>query len=214
MSGMEPTVYVVDDDEAMRDSLRFLIESVCLPVQCYASAQEFLDYYQPNMPGCMLLDVRLPRISGLDLHERMVAQNMLLPVIILTGHGDISMAVRAMKKGAFDFIEKPFNDQLLLERVQQAIEHDSSIRREQAEKREVEARLAHLTLREREIMAKLVEGKPNKSIARELDISYKTVEAHRGKVMEKMQADNLAELVRMAMLCELFQNQDENSSSF
>lgn len=201
MSTTEPTVFVVDDDEAIREALSWLLENLDFKVECYDSAQAFLDQFSVEHAGCLLLDIRLPKISGLELLKKLIAQNCTMPVIMLSGHGDIAMAVRAMKDGAFDFIEKPFNNQILIERVQQAIERDARIRLESRERQEISERLSNLTAREREVMEKLIEGKPNKSVARELDISYKTVEIHRGRIMEKMQADGIVELVRMAMIC-------------
>ncbi len=201
MSTTEPTVFVVDDDEAIREALSWLLENLDFKVACYDSAQAFLDQFSVEQAGCLLLDIRLPKITGLELLKKLIAQNCTMPVIMLSGHGDIAMAVRAMKDGAFDFIEKPFNNQILIERVQQAIERDARIRLESRERQEILERLSNLTAREREVMEKLIEGKPNKSVARELDISYKTVEIHRGRIMEKMQADGIVELVRMAMIC-------------
>ncbi len=204
----QSTVFIVDDDEPVRQSLCWLLQSVSLPTQCYASAQDFLDDYQSHQAGCLLLDVRLPLISGLDLHKRLVAQNIFLPVIILTGYGDVSMAVGAMKTGAFDFIEKPYNDQILIDRVQQAIKYDSQLRRDQAESQILLKRLAQLTPRELEVMKQLVEGKANKIIARELGITYKTVEVHRARIMEKTQANSIVELVHIALVCGMLPNDD------
>jgi two-component system, LuxR family, response regulator FixJ len=199
MGGIEPTVFIVDDDEAMRESLRWLISSVQLNVETYASASEFLENYHPGVSGCLVLDVRMPGMSGLELQEKLAKEQIALPVIIITGHGDVPMAVRAMKSGAVDFIQKPFNDQVLLDRIQFALDRDSRARMDQAEKGEIAARLALLTPREREVMDMVVEGEPNKVIAVKLGVSAKTVEAHRARVMEKMRASSLSELVRMAM---------------
>ncbi len=196
----DPTVFVVDDDESIREALSWLLETVELKVACFSSAQEFLEHYQ-NESGCLLLDIRLPKMSGLELLKRLVTQNVTLPVIMLSGHGDIPMAVRAMKDGAFDFIEKPFNNQTLIERVQQAILRHEQLQREHIERKVVLERFESLTGREREVMVKLVEGKSNKTAAKELNISYKTVEIHRGRIMEKMHADGIVELVRMALIC-------------
>ncbi len=199
MGGSEPTVFVVDDDDAMRESLRWLISSVQLKVETYSSASEFLENCHPGMPGCLVLDVRMPGMSGLELQEKLAKEQITLPVIIITGHGDVPMAVRAMKSGAVDFIQKPFNDQVLLDRIQYALDRDARARNEQAEKSEIASRLALLTPREREVMDMVVEGEPNKVIAVKLGVSAKTVEAHRARVMEKMRAGSLSELVRMAM---------------
>ncbi len=194
-----PTVFVVDDDEAMRSSLKWLIESVGLPVECHASAESFINSYYPGRSGCLLLDVRMPGMSGLELQEYLHNHEITIPVIIITGHGDVPMSVRAMKAGATDFIEKPFNDELLLDSIRNALLLDGSQRDQQAELAELAGRLALLTPREHEVMDMVTQGKSNKEIARALDVSAKTVEAHRAKVMEKMQAKSLAVLVRMSI---------------
>lgn len=198
---LEATVFVIDDDIAVCKSLRWLIESVHLHVITFSSAKEFLDNYQPEQPGCAVLDVRMPGMSGLDLLERLAHENIFLPVIVVTGHGDVAMAVRAMKAGATDFFEKPFKDQILLDTVQQAIEKDRHTRHKRARHEKIAGRIKLLTPREREVMDCVVRGKPNREIAVELNVSSKTVEAHRIKIMEKMQANSLAELVR-AVLCQ------------
>lgn len=195
----KPTVFVIDDDDALRDSLRFLIGSVGLTVECFVSAEAFLDAYESDRPGCIVLDVRMPGLSGLELQERLREDRFAPPVVLITGHGDIPMAVRALKAGAFDFIEKPFHDQVLLERIQQAISHDAEQRDARAIVVEIEARAASLTSREREVFGIVVQGKPNKVIASELGLSQKTVEVHRAHVMEKMHAASFADLVKMAM---------------
>ena len=191
---------MVDDDEAMRSSLEWLIESEGLPVETFDSAQAFLDAYYPGRAGCALLDVRMPGMSGLELQEHLRQQQIRIPVIIITGHGDVPMAVRAMKAGALDFIEKPFDDDTLLATIQRAIEVDASQRTQQAGRAELAARLAQLTPREHEVMLMVTDGKSNKEIANELGVSAKTVEAHRARVMEKMEARSLAELVRMVLM--------------
>ena len=193
------TVFVVDDDQAMRSSLQWLIESVGLAVESFASADEFLTSYYPGRAGCLLLDVRMPGMSGLELQEYLNAHEIKIPVIIITGHGDVHMAVRAMKRGAIDFIEKPFHDEVLLDAIRNALNLDERRRGYQAERAELAARLAQLTPREHEVMDMVTEGKSNKEIAKTLGVSAKTVEAHRARVMEKMQAGSLAELVRMAV---------------
>jgi len=195
-----PTVFVVDDDEAMRNSLRWLIESVGLAVECHDSAESFLDSYYPGRSGCLLLDVRMPGMSGLELQEYLHRNEINIPVIIITGHGDVPMSVRAMKEGAIDFIEKPFNDELLLDAIRNALAVNEKQREKQALRAELAARLATLTPREHEVMEMVTAGKSNKEIASALGVSAKTVEAHRAKVMDKMQASSLAELVRMSML--------------
>ena len=197
---IEPIVFVVDDDQAMRNSLKWLIESVGMQVETYTSASEFIDSYYPGRAGCLLLDVRMPGMSGLELQAYLSRQEIRIPIVIITGHGDVSMAVRAMKAGAVDFIEKPFNDQALLDSIRNALDFDEQQRSLQAQRAEIAARLAQLTPREHEVMEMVTDGRSNKEIAAELGVSAKTVEAHRARVMDKMQADSLAELVRMALI--------------
>ncbi len=196
----QATVFVVDDDQAMRNSLKWLIESVGLKVKTYASADEFINDYYPGRAGCLLLDVRMPGMSGLELQEQFVEQQIKIPIIIITGHGDVPMAVRAMKAGAVDFIEKPFNDELLLESIRNALIKDVDQRNVQSRRADIATRLAHLTPREHEVMEMVTSGRANKDIAKTLGVSSKTVEAHRARVMEKMQASSLAELVKMAIV--------------
>jgi RNA polymerase sigma factor (sigma-70 family) len=196
---MEPIVFVVDDDQAIRSSLKWLIESVGLQVEVYASADEFMGSYYPGRAGCLLLDVRMPGMSGLELQEHFARNDIPIPIIIITGHGDVPMAVRAMKAGAIDFIDKPFNDELLLESIRNALAVDQQQRERQSRRAEIAARLAHLTPREHEVMEMVTEGRSNKEIAVDLGVSAKTVEAHRARVMEKMEARSLAELVRMVI---------------
>ncbi|MEN8214119.1 MAG: response regulator FixJ [Pseudomonadota bacterium] len=193
-------VFIVDDDEALRDSLRWLIESVGLRVETHDSAASFLQSYYPGQSGCLLLDVRMPGMSGLELQEQLERRDVRIPVVIITGHGDVAMAVRAMKAGAMDFIEKPFDDELLLASIQRALSLDVEQRKSRATQAEILARMAQLTRREHQVMELVTNGKANKQIAAELNVSAKTVEAHRAHVMEKMQAGSLAELVRMSML--------------
>lgn len=195
----QSTVFVVDDDEAMRESLTWLIESVGLKVETFASADSFLQAYYPGRSGCLLLDVRMPGMSGLELQGHLQDQQITLPVIMITGHGDVPMAVRAMKAGAIDFIEKPFNDEQLLESIRNALAVDDTRRDEQSFKADIASRLELLTPRETEVMDMVTAGKSNKEIANALGVSAKTVEAHRAKVMEKMQAGSLAELVRLVL---------------
>lgn len=201
----EPCVYVVDDDAAARDSLSWLLSSVGLHVETYPSAREFQEAFRPGTSGCVIVDVRMPGISGLELHRELQALDLSPPVIIITGHGDVSMAVHAMKAGAFDFIEKPFNDQVLLDRVQAAIDESSRRHREHAESSEIENRVHSLTPREREVLDLVVTGESNKGIAHRLGISEKTVEAHRAKVMEKIQARSVTDLVKMVMTLGAYQ---------
>lgn len=196
---VQQTVYVVDDDAAMRKSLRWLVESVGLKVETYTSATEFLDAVSPDMIGCVVLDVRMPGMSGLDLQEQLKLHRVSMPVIIITGHADVPMAVRALKAGAYDFIEKPFNDQVLLERVQKALEDGEEERMVEDRRRVVDERIDTLTPRERQVMEMVVNGMANKQVAAELGLSEKTIEVHRKHVMDKMQAGNVADLIRMAM---------------
>ena len=200
----QTTVFVVDDDQAMRNSLKWLIESVGMQVETYASADDFIRNYYPGRAGCLLLDVRMPGMSGLELQEQFIHQQIKIPIIIITGHGDVPMAVRAMKAGAVDFIEKPFNDELLLESIRNALTLDQEQRVLQSERAEIAARLAQLTPREHEVMEMVTSGKANKEIAIALGVSAKTVEAHRARVMEKMEATSLAELVKMVIAANVY----------
>jgi FixJ family two-component response regulator len=199
MTTTEQIVYVVDDDPAIRDSLQWLLTSVDLKVRTFSSGQELLDQVTPDLPGCLLIDVRMPGMSGLELQHELTARGIKLPIVIITGHGDVQMAVRAMKAGALDFIEKPFNDQEILEVVQRAVDRSVSVVESSAVKEEVESRIASLTPRERQVLELVVTGLPNRGIALELGRSEKTVEFHRANVMEKMQAKSLADLMKMVM---------------
>jgi len=201
MPAPEPLVHVVDDEAAIRESLAMLLRSVGLQSRSYAGAQEFLGAWRAGVQECLVCDVRMPGMSGLELQEALKARNAHLPVVLITGHGDVAMAVRAMKAGASDFIEKPFNDQVLLDAVNRALARARN--GQGAGRAEVEARIDSLTPREREVMLLVAEGRPNKLVATRLGLSTRTVEVHRAKVMEKMQARSLAELVRMAILCDL-----------
>ena len=192
-------VYVVDDDDAVRDGLKWLIESVDLQVAPCPNAQTFLEAYDGSRPGCLVLDVRLRGMSGLDLQAELARRDISIPTIVVTGHGDVPMAVRAMKLGAIDFVEKPFNDQELLERIQKAIEGDLEARRGDRERVEACALLATLSPREREVLDLLVLGKANKEVADQLGLSTRTVEGHRARLMEKLACGSLAELVRLSL---------------
>ena len=196
----EPTVFVVDDDRAMRESLSWLLDSVGLRVRSYATAADFLAEHDPAQPGCLVLDVRMPGMSGLDLQAELARRGVELPTIVITGHAEVSMAVRAVKAGAIDFIEKPFSDQLLLDRVRQALEIDLEAREVRRRREDARRRLATLTAREREVLDLVVAGKANKEIASALGVSPKTVEVHRAHVMSKMYVDSLAELIRITLL--------------
>ena len=191
------TVFVVDDDAAMRDSLRWLVESIDLPVRTFKNAAAFLDEYSPDQPGCLVVDVRMPGMSGLELQEQLIAREISLPVIVISGHADVPMAVRAMKGGAVDFLQKPFDDQVLIERINNAIGRDRRARQNGLRQTDLAALFDRLTPREREVMELVVSGKANKQIAAILDRSEKTVEHHRAHVMRKMEAGSLAELVKL-----------------
>lgn len=198
----EKTVYVVDDNAAVRRFLSGLIRSVGLRVETYATAQEFLDVYEAGSPGCLLLDIRMPGMSGLELQAELKTRKIDIPIIILTGHGDVKVAVHAMKAGAVDFIEKPFSNELLLHAVQKAIADGLRAGGTRVRRQEIKQRVAALTARERQVLGMVATGQTNKGVARLLGISEKTVEIHRAKVMEKMQAKSLADLVRMASALE------------
>jgi FixJ family two-component response regulator len=193
------TVFVVDDDQAVRESLALLVQSVGIEAETFASAQAFLDAYRPDQRGCLITDIRMPGMSGLELQEQLCRDGVRIPVIVLTGHGDVPAAVRALKGGAVDFVEKPFNPQALLDLVQQAIARDEEIRELADQEAVVAERMALLTPREHEVMTLVIAGKANKVIAIELVISERTVELHRGRIMKKMQARSLAELMRMLL---------------
>jgi FixJ family two-component response regulator len=200
----EPTVYVVDDEPTIRDSLAMLLRSVGLQSRTFASAKDFLGGYQRGLPACLVADVRMPGMSGLELQEALRATDAALPVIIITGHGDITMAVRAMKAGAADFIEKPFNEQVLIDAVHRALaQQQPAAAQPSASRAELEARVVTLTPRERDVFLLIAEGRPNKVVATRLGLSTRTVEVHRAKVMEKLQARSLADVVRTAIACEL-----------
>lgn len=194
-----PRVHIVDDDDAMRDSLKWLLESRGLSVELYPSAEAFLAAFNREFCGCLVLDVRMPGMSGLDLYEQLQVRASTLPVIFITGHGDVPMAVSALKKGAADFIEKPFNNQDMLRLIESCMKQDRAAAARRAESASVVQRVDSLTQREREVLALIVAGKLNKQIADELGISIKTVEVHRSRVMEKMSANSVAELVQLVL---------------
>jgi two-component system response regulator FixJ len=195
----KPSIMVVDDDSGVRNAMRILLKSVGLDSVLYSSAQEFLAAYQPAQPGCLLLDIRMPGMSGLELQQQLNLRGAVIPVIFMTGHGDVPMAVEAMQHGAFDFLQKPFRDQDLLDRIQKAIAKDAQSRTALGEHERIRTRLETLTAREREVMDLMTQGKQNKVIAQELGVSPRTIEIHRARVMEKMEAHSVAELVRMML---------------
>lgn len=198
MAGEEAVVFVVDDDSAARAAIRSLLNSVGLRVETFGSAQEFLASQRPDAPACLVLDVRLPGVSGLDFQRDLAARNVAIPIIFITGHGDIPMSVEAMKAGAMEFLTKPFRGQVLLDAIHKAIERDRAARQEQSKAAALRERLATLTPREREVMQLVISGLLNKQIATEFGASERTVKIHRGQVMRKMGAKSLPDLVRMA----------------
>ena len=197
MNQRPATVFIVDDDDAVRSSLRLLLKSVGLQATAFPSARDYLAAWDPDQPGCLVLDVRMPGMSGLELQEELNRRGAIVPVIFITGHGDIPMAVEAMQHGAFDFLQKPFRDQDLIDRIQKATERDAANRLQLREKELIRARFESLTPREREVLTLVTSGKANKVMAGDLGVSQRTVEIHRARVMEKMGADSVAELVRL-----------------
>lgn len=197
-----PIVYVVDDDDGMRRALSTLLTTIGHRAVAYASPREFLSKYDPGRHSCLLLDVRMPEMSGLEVQQQLNRSGSMLPVILMTGHGDIPMAVQAMKDGAFDFLQKPFRDEDLLDRIRHALERDAENRRSVQRHAELRHRASLLTPREREVMAMVVDGRANKVIAIDLGLSERTVEIHRANVMEKMGANSVAHLVKMNLLLE------------
>lgn len=199
MTDIQQTVYVVEDDEAVRDSLELLLKSDDKPVQTYESANAFLKDYSEKMAGCIVLDIRMPGMDGMELQKKLNEKHSILPIIFVTGHGDVPMAVDAMKEGAVDFIQKPYREEALLEKIEAALEQDREQRKSLDEKQEIIRRVKSLTPREREIMDRMIAGQANKVIAIELEISQRTVEIHRSRVMHKMGTHSLAHLVRMVL---------------
>jgi FixJ family two-component response regulator len=198
MNDTDPIVFVVDDDESVREAVKRLISSVGLRVQTFGSTREFLAGKRPDAPACLVLDVRLPDVSGLDLQRDLTAANIHIPIIFITGHADVPMTVRAMKAGAVEFLTKPFRGQELLDAIQEAIGKDRVARNDRAEMAELRARYDSLTPREKEVLTLVTSGLLNKQIGAELGTSELTIKTHRGRVMEKMAADSLADLVKMA----------------
>lgn len=196
----KPMVFIVDDEPGIRAALRLLIKSVGYAVECFASADQFFSQFDPNQKGCLILDIRMPGMSGMDLQEKLAKINALLPIIMISGHGEIPMAVKAVQNGAIDFLQKPFSDQQLLDRISQAMEIDQKRHSEHDVQHKAQIKYNSLTPREREIFTEVVAGKLNKVIAYELNISTRTVEIHRAKAMEKMGAKNLSELINLSNL--------------
>lgn len=199
MRDAEARVFIVDDEEAVRDSIGLLLRSVGLRAQGFPDARAFLDAYRPEQPGCLVLDIRMPRMSGLELQQELNRRGWGIPVIFISGHGDVPMAVEAMRAGAVDFLQKPFKDDELIRRVQKALDQDERLREQLSGRDQIRARFDALTPREREIAARLVAGEANKVIAIELGLSERTVELHRAHIMQKMEARGLAQLVQLLM---------------
>mgnify|MGYP006193010649 FL=1 len=196
METRKPIVYIVDDDKDLRTSLAWLLESVSVQAQCFSGAEEFLNQYDPKQPACLVLDVRMPETSGFQLQEILNQRGSSLPTIFVSAHGDIPMSVAAMKNGALDFVEKPYNPQQMIDRIQTALKTAVHAQADQAQRQHMQGKLALLTAREREVLMLVIDGKASKVIARELDISVKTVDVHRTKIKEKMGVSSIAMLVR------------------
>ena len=199
MTEMPATVFVVDDDDAVRTALRLLLKSISLPVETYGAAQDFLNAFDADRAGCLVLDIRMPGMSGLELQQRLNEMHAIMPIVFITGHADVPMAVEAMQHGAVDFVQKPFRDQDLIDRINQALEKDRDNRAGLKEREAIHRRMQQLTRREREVLSLVTQGKANKVIAGDLSVSQRTVEIHRARVMEKMAASSLAHLVRMVI---------------
>jgi FixJ family two-component response regulator len=207
----EATVFIVDDDEGVREGLGLLLETIEQPYELYSSAIEFLEAYDPSRRGCLVLDIRMPRMSGLDLQEKLNEQGSLLPIIFITGHGDIPMAVDAMRRGAMDFIRKPFREQDLLDRIKEALEFDVGNREAFLDRQDLRDRISSLSARESEVFHRVAAGDQNKVIGVDLGISERTVEAHRSQVMSKLGIQRLAQLVRIKLEAELLDRSEEPS---
>ncbi len=197
------TVFLVDDDATVRDALSLFLEASGLVVSAYASAREFLRHYQPSWPGCMVLDIRMPGMTGLELQKVLKQRQIEIPIIFLTGHGDIPMSVKALKGGAVDFIEKPFKDEVLLDRIREAIAIDAHRRKITAQKMKIMHRYVQLTRREKQVLTYVISGLSNKEIAKKLHVSHRTIDVHRARIMNKMEASSLPELVNLTTICDI-----------
>ncbi len=196
----KPTVFIVDDDAAVRDSLSLLMRAADLPAEAFSGAREFLSQVTDDRPGCLVLDVRMPEVDGLQLQKQLAARGSRLPIIMLTGHGDVPMAVQALRAGALDFIPKPFDSKVLLARIQEAIDLDGRTRKKHLDRAAIEARFERLSPREREVLDRIVDGLPSKSIAAALGSSFNTVQNQRASILKKLEAESVADLVRMVMI--------------
>jgi len=205
----EPLVYVVDDEFAVRDSLTLLVESTGQAVRSFASAEEFLNDYSPDQPGCLLLDIRMPSMSGLELQDELLSRDICIPIIFISGHARIPDSAHAFRAGAVDFLEKPFDNATLMERIAEALKKDKENRAQRTERLTLENRLGSLTARETKVLYLIASGDSNKQIGKKLSISNRTVEAHRARIMEKTQSENLADLMRMATRLDIL-NDDVN----
>jgi len=201
----EPTVFLVDDDHAVRDALELLLESASFKTASFENARDFLDAYTQDKAGCLVLDIRMPDMSGMELQDALVTKGVTLPIIFLTGHGNVSMSAKAFRTGAIDFMEKPFDESALLERIREAMQFDRTNRETTARREDARARLTTLTQREHQVMLLVVAGKVNKEIAAELNLSHRTVEIHRGRVMEKTGARSLTKLIELAIASGFYQ---------
>ena len=202
MAPSDATVFIVDDDEAVRDSLGLLLRSAGYRARCYAGAKDFLKAFDPRDHGCLVLDIRMPGMTGLELQKHLNEIGCNIPIVFITGHGDVPMAVEAVRMGAVDFLQKPFSDEDLMARIADALDIATRQREGELERMQIMDRMGTLTAREKEVMGQVVQGKANKVIAADLGVSQRTVEIHRARVMEKMQANSLAHLVRMVMVAE------------
>ena len=205
MTDTEPTVFLVDDDHAVRDALELLLESASFKTASFENARAFLDAYKQDQAGCLVLDIRMPDISGMELQDALVAKGITLPIIFLTGHGNVSMSAKAFRTGAVDFMEKPFDESALLERIREALQLDRTNRETITRQENARARLSTLTQREHQVMLLVVAGKVNKEIAAELNLSHRTVEIHRGRVMEKTGTRSLTKLIELAIASGFYQ---------